>query len=55
MWKKVAYFVLMAGLSYEGFYATMFPVAIRIFLVLAVSLFLVNLIAQRIKTLPRSA
>lgn len=46
MWKKVAYFPLLTLVSYEGFYATIFPTIIRTLVVLIVSLFLVNLIIR---------
>lgn len=47
MWKKVAYFPLLTVISYEGFYATMFPSVIRTIFVLVVSLLLVNLIVGK--------
>ena len=43
MWKKVAYFTLLTVVSYEAFYATIFPSMIRLLFVLGVSLALVNL------------
>lgn len=43
MWKKVAYFSLLTVVSYEAFYATIFPSLIRMIFVLAISLALVNL------------
>ena len=46
MWKKVAYFSLLTLVSYESFYATIFPSIIRTLAVLGVSLFLVNLIVR---------
>ncbi len=49
MWKKVAYFPLLTLVSYEGFYATIFPSIVRTAFILVVSLFLVNLLAKRIK------
>ncbi|MEO5860168.1 MAG: hypothetical protein ABIR33_14615 [Pyrinomonadaceae bacterium] len=55
MWKKVAYFSLFSVISYEGFYAAIFPTSVRIVFVLAVSLSLVNLIARRIRVLPHRA
>ncbi|MDI1241236.1 MAG: hypothetical protein PSX80_04880, partial [bacterium] len=51
MWKKVAYFVLLPAVSYEGFYAAIFPTTLRLVLVLAITLWLTNLIATRF--LPR--
>lgn len=47
MWKKVAYFLLLTVVSYEAFYATIFPSMIRLLFVLVISLFLVNLLAGR--------
>ena len=49
IWKKVSYFSLITVVSYEAFYATIFPGAVRIIFILAVSLWLVNLIARRTK------
>ena len=46
LWKKVAYFPLLTVVSYEAFYATIFPSTVRTVVVLAVSLFLVNLIVK---------
>ncbi|MEP7147995.1 MAG: hypothetical protein ABI857_03865 [Acidobacteriota bacterium] len=55
MWKKVSYFSLITIVSYEAFYATIFPGAVRIIFILAVSLWLVNLIAKRTKVPLRKA
>ena len=49
MWKKVAYFSLLTLISYEAFYATIFPSLVRLLFVLAVSLFVVNLFTSREK------
>ncbi len=49
LWKKVAYFPLLTLVSYEAFYATIFPSIVRTVFILAVSLFLVNLIARQIR------
>jgi hypothetical protein len=47
MWKKVAYFLLLACVSYEGFYGTLFPTIIRTAIVLAFAFSLANLFARR--------
>ena len=47
LWKKVAYFALVTLVSYEAFYATIFPGAVRQVFMLAVTLPLVNLFARR--------
>lgn len=47
MWKKVAYFALLTVVSYESFYATIFPSIIRLVFVLGISLLLVNLFTTR--------
>ncbi len=47
IWKKVAYFPLISLVSYEGFYATIFPSMVRTVFILAVSLILVNLMLKR--------
>jgi hypothetical protein len=52
MWKKVAYFSLLTIVSYESFYATIFPSVVRLFFVLAVSLAIANLFAVRRKPRP---
>lgn len=49
MWKKVAYFSLLTVVSYEAFYATIFPSLVRLIFVLGISLFLVNLFTAREK------
>lgn len=46
LWKKVAYFPLLTVISYEGFYATIFPSMIRTVFVLVISLFFVNLVLK---------
>jgi hypothetical protein len=46
MWKKVAYFPLLTLVSYEAFYATIFPSVVRNCFVLIISLFIVNLIVK---------
>jgi len=54
MWKKVSYFSLLTLISYEAFYATIFPGSVRIIFILAVSLWLVNSIASRTKVSDRT-
>lgn len=46
LWKKVAYFPLLTLVSYEAFYATIFPSIVRTVFVLVISLLLVNLIVR---------
>lgn len=55
MWKKVSYFSLITIVSYEAFYATIFPGAVRIIFILAISLWMVNIIASRTKISARAA
>lgn len=50
LWKKVAYFPLMTLVSYEAFYATIFPSIIRTIVVLVISLFITNLLVMRKKS-----
>jgi hypothetical protein len=50
MWRKVAYFPLLTTVSYEAFYATIFPSVIRVTVVLIVSLWIAGFIANRIKS-----
>lgn len=47
MWKKVAYFLLLTCISYEGFYGTLFPTVIRTAVVLAFTFAIANLFARR--------
>lgn len=47
MWKKVAYYPLLTVISYESFFATLFPSIIRVSFVLIVSLYIVNLLVKR--------
>jgi hypothetical protein len=49
LWKKVAYFPLLTVVSFEAFYATIFPSVIRTLFILVFSLFLVNLIVRLIR------
>lgn len=46
MWKKVAYFPLLTLVSYEAFYATIFPSVIRTVVILVISVLIVNFIAR---------
>ena len=46
-WRAVSYYLLMTTISYEAFYATLFPSIVRVAAVLAVTLYLSNLISQR--------
>jgi hypothetical protein len=46
MWRKVAYFPLLTIVSYEAFYATIFPSVIRVTVVLIISLWVANLIIR---------
>lgn len=47
MWKKVAYFPLLTLVSYESFYATIFPTIIRTCFVLVISLLIVRLLVKK--------
>src|SRR5205807_3578489 len=49
LWKKVAYFPLLTLVSYESFYATIFPSIIRTLFILAISLFLVNFVIRPLR------
>ena len=46
IWRKVAYFPLLTIVSYEAFYATIFPSIIRVTIVLIISLWIANLIIK---------
>lgn len=50
MWKKVAYYPLLTVISYESFFATLFPSIIRVSFVLLISLYLINLVVKRMKS-----
>ncbi len=47
LWKKVAYFLLLTVVSYEGFFATIFPSIIRTVIVIGASLWLANIFVGR--------
>jgi hypothetical protein len=49
MWKTVAYYPLLTVISYESFYAILFPSIIRVLFVLVISLWLVNLTVKLMK------
>lgn len=49
LWKKVAYYGLLTVVSYEGFFATIFPSIIRSTFVLAASLFLVHVVIEQMR------
>lgn len=46
IWKKVAYFPLLTIVSYESFFATIFPSVVRVVFVIIISLFLANLLVR---------
>ncbi len=54
IWKRVAYFILLTVVSFEAFYATIFPMFVRSAVVLAVSLFIANIVIKQIKILARN-
>ena len=47
IWKKMAYFPLLSLVSFEAFYATIFPSIVRTVFILGISLILVNLMLKR--------
>ncbi len=49
MWKKVAYFPLLTLVSFEAFYATIFPSVVRTVVVLVITLFIANMLVLRRK------
>lgn len=54
LWKKVAYFVLLTSVSYEAFYATIFPTIIRNLFVLGVSFIGVNFVINQVRALNKT-
>lgn len=46
-WRSACYYLLLTIVSYEAFYATLLPSILRVALVLAVTMYLANLIAQK--------
>jgi hypothetical protein len=46
-WRSAAYYLLLSTVSYEAFYATIFPSLVRVSAVLIVTLYLANLITKR--------
>ncbi|MBV9241652.1 MAG: hypothetical protein JO314_06550 [Acidobacteria bacterium] len=55
LWKKVAYFPLLTVVSYEGFFATIFPSIIRTAFVLVICLLFVNLFSLQKRTAVQGA
>jgi hypothetical protein len=53
LWKKVAYYVLLTTVSFEAFYATIFPSIIRNIFVLGVTFLFVNIIINQVRKLNR--
>jgi hypothetical protein len=51
LWKTAAYFPLLTVVSYESFYAIIFPSAIRVLVVLAISLIFANFFFRKTKKL----
>jgi hypothetical protein len=49
MWKKVAYYPLLTIVSYEGFYAHLFPSIVRYIIVIGISLVIANLFVGSLK------
>jgi hypothetical protein len=49
IWRKVAYFPLLTIVSYEAFYATIFPSVIRVTVVLIISLWIANFVTKSVK------
>lgn len=49
IWKRIAYFILLTVVSFEAFYATIFPMFVRSAVVLAVSLFIINIVIKQIR------
>lgn len=49
LWKKVSYYLLLIVVSFEAFYATIFPTLIRTVFILIVSLFVSNMIINQIR------
>lgn len=54
IWKKIAYFILLTVVSFEAFYATIFPTFVRSAFILGFSLLFVNIIIKRIRVSVRS-
>ncbi len=46
-WRSAAYYLMLTTISYEAFYATLFPSIVRVAAVLAATLYLSNLIAKK--------
>jgi hypothetical protein len=49
LWKKAAYFPLLAVVSYEAFYATILPGAIRTIFVLVIAVTIANFLIERMR------
>lgn len=51
VWKTVAYFSLLTVVSYESFYATIFPSVLRVAFVIVISFFVLNIIIKLLRTI----
>ena len=49
-WRSTAYYLMLTQVSYEAFYATLFPCLVRVAVVLVVTLYIANLITKRTAT-----
>jgi hypothetical protein len=52
IWRQVVYFMLLATLSYEGFYSTIIPGLLKVGLTAIVGMLIVGLIAKRVDRTP---
>ncbi len=49
LWKMVFFFSMLTVISYEGFYATMFPFIVRTFFILVIIMWLVNFVISGVR------
>ncbi len=54
IWKRVVYFVLLTVVSFEAFYATIFPMFIRSVFILVFSLFIANIVIKLVRSTQRN-
>ena len=45
------YFMLLSTISYEGFYGSIFPLMVKVFVITTIGLFVVRLLGRKLGTL----
>jgi hypothetical protein len=50
LWKATMYFMLLTTISYEGFYGSIFPLMVKVFIITTIGLLVVRLLGRRLGT-----